>query len=152
MILKSRIILVLLVALSFCGSAIAQSTWVGSYEFDEDGGKTAGGSQIFIVHQLDILESDDGLIAMIESNGYQTSVDLVGTTKLEGNKLLIYFQSYGENNMFEPYKPGDLLFTLERKVNKEKTEILTTWDKFQPAVPKNEKSGKVYFRKVESND
>jgi hypothetical protein len=33
---------------------------------------------------------------------------------------MIYFQSYGEDNMFEPYNPGDLLFTLERKAGKAK--------------------------------
>ncbi len=53
----------------------AQDEWLGSYEFYEDGGKTAGGTTIFVSHQIDILESDDGLIAMIQSGGYQTSID-----------------------------------------------------------------------------
>ena len=46
----------------------------------------------------------------------------------------------------ENYKEGDLLLTLERKSEK---EILTFWGKYQPSVPQNEKSGKVYFRKME---
>jgi Family of unknown function (DUF5991) len=87
------------------------------------------------------------LIAMIQSNGYQTSRDLVATAKIEGSKLLVYFNSYGENNVFETYKKGDLLFTLEQKTVKGELNILTYWDKFQPVVPKNEKSGKVYFQK-----
>lgn len=140
----SNSLLCLIFALCFSFAANAQSSWVGSYEFDEDGGKTAGGTAIFVSHRIDITESDDGLIAMIQSNGYQTSKDLVGKAKVEGNKLLIYFEYYGENNIFETYEKGDLLLTLERK----KDEILTIWGKFQPIVKKNEKSGKVYFKKL----
>lgn len=126
----------------------AQTSWVGSYEFDEDGGKTTGGTAIFIVHELAVEQTDNGLIATINSNGYQTSIDLICTVKTEGDKLMIYFDSYGENNMFENYEQGDLLLTLEKKTTKGKTEILTYWNKFQPVVPKNQKSGKVYFKKA----
>ena len=136
---------VFIMLLSF--AANAQKEWLGSYSFDEDGGKTAGGTAIFVSHRIDIVESDDGLIATIQSNGYQTSKDLICTTKIENDKLLIYFDSYGENNIFEPYKKGDLLLTLERKITKGKTEILTYWGKFQPSVPKNEKTGKIYFQR-----
>lgn len=135
-----------------CLSAKAQSEWIGTYEFSEDGGKTAGGTAIFITHQIDIMESDDGLIAMIKSNGYQTSKDLIAKAKLSGSKISFYFESYGEDNVFENFKEGDLLFSLEQRIEKGKTNILTFWDKFQPAIEKNEKSGKVYFQKVESND
>lgn len=146
--LFSKIIVssVFIVFLSF--AAHAQKEWLGSYVFDEDGGRTAGGTAIFVSHQIDVAQSDDGLIATIQSNGYQTSKDLLCTAKLEGNKLLIYFQSYGENNVLEPYEPDDLLLTLERKNVKGKEEILTFWGKFLPIVPKNEKTGKVYFRKA----
>ncbi|MEO6588055.1 MAG: DUF5991 domain-containing protein [Pyrinomonadaceae bacterium] len=124
----------------------AQATWIGSYEFDEDGGKTVGGSAIFITHELEIKQTGDGILATIQSSGYQTSTNLVGTVKTEGDKLMIYFDSYGENNMFEKYEQGDLLFTLEKKMTKGKTEILTFWNKFEPVIDKNQKSGKVYFK------
>ncbi len=138
--------------LFFSIAANAQNQWLGSYEFGEDGGKTAGGTVIYISHQIDILESDDGLIAMIKSNGYQTSKDLIATTKIEGNKILFYFESYGEDNMFENYEKGDLLLTLEQKSEKGNISILTFWNKFQPVVPKNEKTGRVYFQKMTIND
>lgn len=131
----------------FCCAANAQKEWLGSYSFDEDGGKNAGGTAIFVAHQIEVIESDDGLLAMIQSNGYQTSKDLICTTRIEGTRLLVYFDSYGENNVFEPYEKGDLLLTLERKTVRNKTEILTYWGKFTPIVPKNEKTGKVYFQK-----
>lgn len=130
--------------------AMAQSPWVGEYQFDEDGGKNAGGTAIFIVHRMQVMETDDGLIARVESNGYQTSRDLNCKAKAEGAKLLIYFDSYGENNVSESYKPGDLLLTLERRTTKGKTDLLTYWGKFSPIVPKNEKTGKVYFQKVDT--
>ncbi len=136
--------------LIFNAAVQAQSSWVGAYEFDEDGGKTAGGTAIFISHRLEIKETENGLMATLQSNGYQTSKDLICTAKASGNKLSIYFESYGENNVFEIFEPGDLLLTLERKTLKNKTEILTFWNKFLPVVPKNEKSGRVYF--VKTND
>ena len=143
-----KVLFATLLAALFCVAANAQREWLGSYSFDEDGGRNAGGTAIFIAHQMDIVESDDGLIATIQSNGYQTSKDLVCTTRIEGNKLLIYFDSYGENNVFEPYEKGDLLLTLERRTVKGKAELLTFWGKFQPAIAKNEKTGRVYFQKI----
>jgi hypothetical protein len=142
-----HIALGLLLTLLLSPAVQAQKEWLGSYVFDEDGGRNAGGTVIFISHQLEVAEADDGLIAMLQSNGYQTSKDLLCRAKTQGNRLLLYFESYGENNVFETYEKGDLLLTLERKTAKGKTEILTYWNKFQPVVPKNEKSGKVYFRK-----
>lgn len=131
--------------------ADARADWRGSYYFGEDGGKNAGGSAIMISHELDVFDSDDGFAATLQSNGYQTSADLICSAKVEGAKLMIYFQSYGENNMFEPYKPGDLLFTLEQKTLNGKPVVLTWWGKFAPAIPKNSKTGKVYFEKTLDN-
>ncbi|HEX6125984.1 MAG TPA: DUF5991 domain-containing protein [Pyrinomonadaceae bacterium] len=131
--------------LLFPASALAHTDWKGSYTFDEDGGKNAGGSAIFISHELTISDGGEGLVATLESNGYQTSSNLICKAKAEGSKLLIYFQSYGENNMFEPYKEGDLLLTLESTVAK---GILTHWGKFTASIPKNQKSGRSYFSKV----
>lgn len=139
-------VICLFLVLCAFSAAKAQKSWVGTYEFNENGGKNAGGTAIFVSHQLKVFKTASGLTATIQSNGYQTSKDLVCKAKIQGDKLLIYFDSYGENNVFETYKNGDLLLTLERKTVKGKTKILTYWNKFQPIVPKNEKSGKVYFK------
>ena len=144
----SRIAFVLLL-LSL--AANAQVDWKGSYYFGEDGGKNAGGTAVLISHELDISDGDEGLAASLQSNGYQTSSDLICLAKAEGAKLMIFFQNYGENNMFEPYKEGDLLFTLEQKIVKGKPVILTHWGKFTPAIPKNAKSGKIYFERTAQN-
>jgi hypothetical protein len=129
-------------------NAAAQTDWKGSYYFGEDGGKNAGGTKMFIEHTLEIFDGDNEIAATLQSNGYQTSADLVCTAKIDGSKLMLYFQSYGENNMFEKYQPGDLLLTLEKKSVKGKAVILTYWGKFTPAIEKNEKPGKVYFEKT----
>ena len=140
------------VMLLVAASAAAQNDWAGHYTFDEDGGRNAGGTAIFISHELTVMETDDGLLAHIESNGYQTSKDLNCKAKVNGNKLEIYFESYGENNIFESYNKNDLLFTLERRTTRGKTELFTFWGKFTPIVPKNEKTGKVYFTKSSKLD
>jgi hypothetical protein len=143
-----RIVLTTLVLCLFCAaSALAQNPWLGVYEFNEDGGKNAGGSPIFVTHRLEIMTSDDGLIATIESNGYQTSKDLLCKVKVKGAKAFIYFEGYGENNVFESYEKGQLMLTLEKKGGGAKPTLLTHWGAFQPIVPKNEKSGRVYFTK-----
>jgi hypothetical protein len=144
----ARLLQIAAVSISVSIAVAAQADWKGSYYFGEDGGKNAGGIAVLISHELEIFDGDEGLAATLESNGYQTSSELICTAKVVGAKLLIYFQGYGENNMFEPYKQGDLLLTLERKTEKGKTVLLTHWGKFTPAIPRNQKSGKVYFEKT----
>ena len=143
-----NIVFVIIGLLFIALQANAQSDWKGLYSFDENGGKNAGGAVILISHQLKIFDGGEGLAATLESNGYQTSTNLVCSAKVEGTRINIYFESYGEDNMFEPYKAGDLLFTLEKKTLSGKTKILTHWGKFTPAIPGNQKSGKVYFEKT----
>ncbi len=133
--------------LVFAASTLAQNAWLGVYEFHEDGGKNAGGTPIFIAHRLEIMTGDDGLIATIESNGYQTSKDLLCKVKVKGEKAYLYFEGYGESNMFESYQKGQLMLTLEKKSVGAKPTLLTHWGEFKPIVPKNEKSGKIYFTK-----
>lgn len=128
-------------------AGFAQSDWVGTYSFDEDGGKNVGGTTIFISHELVVMETDDGLRATLQSNGYQTSKDLNCIARVNGSKLEILFDSYGESNAFETYSPGDLLLTLEKRAVKGKTELLTWWGKFTPIIPEKPKTGKVFFTK-----
>ena len=142
-------VLVLCVLLLSIASA-AQSEWQGTYQFDENGGKNAGGTVIFVTHEISVIDTDGGLAATVKSNGYQTSRDLNCTVKIVGPKMLLYFESYGDDNIFESYVKGDLLLTLERKAAEGETSIVTHWGKFMPVIPKNEKSGKIYFTKSET--
>ncbi len=143
-----RAVLSLLVVFMLASVSFAQSEWAGTYTFDEDGGKNAGGTVIFIAHELVVMETDDGLRATVQSNGYQTSKDLNCSVKVNGTKLEIYFESYGENNVFESYAAGDLLLTLEKKTVKGKPAIVTWWGKFTPIIPEKPKTGQVFFVKT----
>src|SRR5688572_20994513 len=101
----SRSFRIAVVLFSISVAASAQADWKGLYTFDEDGGKNAGGTAVLISHELNVFDDGaGGLAASLESNGYQTSSNLLCSTKVVGPKLMIYFQTYGEDNMFEPYK------------------------------------------------
>jgi hypothetical protein len=151
----NRVVLSVTLTLMFVAVSLAQNEWAGTYTFDEDGGKTAGGGTvIFVTHELSVFETDDGLRATLKSNGYQTSTDLHCKVKISGNKMEIIFDSYGEDNVHETFSPGDLLLTLEKKSVKGKTELLTWWGKFTPALPEKPKTGKLFFTKpakIETN-
>lgn len=140
---KLFIFATLIISLTIMGLTANAQSWAGKYEFSEEGGRTAGGTAIFVGHELEI--SSSGAVT-IKSAGYQTSIDLVGTAKEEGGKLNIYFASYGEDNMFEKYSSGDLLFSLERKKVKGATRLITTWGKFEPVVGNTARTG-LFFKK-----
>src|SRR5688572_18715995 len=101
-----RIVALVAITLTSVLGLFAQSSWVGPYVYEENGGRTAGGTAIFITHELNVMDGGDGLTAVIQANGYQTSNDLMCTAKADGTKLMIYFESYGENNVFESYAKG----------------------------------------------
>jgi hypothetical protein len=140
----ARILQIVVVLCAVAAFGRAQSDWKGSYAFTENLGKNAGGTVMLVTHQIDIVDGGDGLAASVTSNGYQTSVDLMCSVKVVGTKLMIYFENYGEDNMFEPYNQGDLLLTLERKGKL----LLTHWGKFTASSDKNQKAGKVYFERI----
>jgi hypothetical protein len=124
-----------------------QSSWEGTYTFQEGGGRTAGGTGEFVEHTLVIRRRGDELTADIEANGFQTSRSLRCSTKAEGDKLHLYFQSYREGNVFTPYQKGQLLLTLERSAVGRRSRVLTYWGAYQPAL-NSLRGGRVYFKKT----
>ena len=145
---KKRWLLANLFSVFLATAALSQSPWLGKYEFTENAGKNAGGTVMMVTHHLEILKSEDGLVATLESNGYQTSKDLLCLVKIQGSKAMLYFEGYGDNNVFESYTKGQLMLTLEQKNDAGKKTLLTYWNEFKPIVPKNEKNGKVYFARL----
>lgn len=66
-----KLVILLMLSVAFVFTANAQTAkFVGTYEFGEDGGRTAGGTAIFVGHDLNI--KADGT-ATLTANGYQTS-------------------------------------------------------------------------------
>ena len=143
----NKLLILLMLGIAFVFTANAQTAkFVGTYEFGEDGGRTAGGTAIFVGHDLNI--KADGT-ATLTANGYQTSRDIIAKTKMVGTKLQVIFDKYNAEgfNAFESYKGGALLFTFEWKTVKGKKVLWTTFGKYEPVVNSAKKSGGVYFKK-----
>ncbi len=121
--------------------------WEGTYTFQEGGGRTAGGTGMFVEHTIKVYRRGEGLIAEVDAAGFQVSISLRCAAKAEGARLNIYFESYREGNITEPYRRGQLLLSLERSTYRSKARILTYWAAYRPAF-QTPKSGRVYFRKT----
>src|SRR2546423_4142481 len=124
----------------------APASWEGTYIFQEGGGRTQGGAGMTVEHTIRVYRKDDALIADLDAAGFQTSVSLRCSTKVEGEKISLYFDSYREDNITEPYRKGQLLLTLERSSVGPTPRILTHWGAYQPALG-DAKSGRVYFKR-----
>lgn len=125
----------------------SESVWVGTYVFSEGGGRTAGGAGMFVQHTVVIHKQSGALLADIDADGYQTSKSLRCSTKIEGNRINLYFQSYREDNIGEPYRKGQLLLTLEQSSIGSRTRILTYWGAYKP-IFMPARNGRVYFKKT----
>ena len=125
--------------------AASSQKLAGNYEFNENGGKTTGGTVIFIAHVLDL--GSDGT-ATLTANGYQTARDLKCTFTTTAAKTVVTFDSYNADgvNSFEPYKKGDVLLTLQHKTVKGKKVLWTTFGKYTPTVKNAPKAGGIYFK------
>lgn len=130
------------------GSASAgRATWVGTYTFQEGGGRTAGGAGMFVEHTIKVYRRGEELIADLDAAGFQESRSLRCAVKTEGDRISLYFESYREDNITEPYRPGQLLLSIARSTSRGKTRILTYWAAYRPAF-QTARSGRVYFRKT----
>jgi Family of unknown function (DUF5991) len=142
----NKLLIILMLSAAFALTANAQiANYVGSYEFSEDGGKTAGGTAVFVGHDLTINADGSGKLT---AAGYQTSKELFVKTKLVGSKLQILFVEYGEDQTVPTELKADtLLLTLEYKTVKKKKVLWTTFSGYAPVVFDAKKGGGIYFKK-----
>lgn len=120
--------------------------WAGQYAFDESAKSVTGDGAQSWSYIINVKAIDDKtLTANIQIDGFQTMTRIEADVKATDKNAEFYFSKYGADNVFELYKKGDLLFSMEKN---EKNEIITNWDKMKPNVPDNQKSGKVMFKKV----
>ena len=129
----------------------ALDAWVGEYVFEEDGGRTAGGSPIYVVHQITVTREGGALRARLESNGYQTYVAIECEVRAEPGRLRLYFARHADENALQrgDYKPGDHLLTLARSGRGRRARLLTYWGEFRPQF-RRPRQGRVYFTRVDS--
>lgn len=120
--------------------------WIGQYAFDESAPNAAGSGVQSWSYVINVsLREKDSLIAIIRIDGFQTMTRIEAEVKVTEKNADFIFNKYGEENMFELFKKGEKLFSLE--IN-DKNEMITNWDKMKPNVVDNQKSGKVMFKKV----
>lgn len=143
-----KLLTLLSLGIAFVFSVNAQNLkeYAGKYEFYEEDGKTAGGTPVFVAHDLEI-KADGGVT--LSANGYQTAKDLLGVAKIEGGKLNIYFTLYNSEgaNTFTPYEGDELLLTLQWKTISNKKVLWTTFRKYKPALITAKTKGGTYFKK-----
>jgi hypothetical protein len=123
------------------------AAWEGTYIFQEGGGRTAGGIGMFVEHTIKVYRRDGELIADLDAAGFQVSSSLRCVAKAEGDRLDLYFESYREDNITEPYRRGQLLLSLARSTYRGKNRILTYWAAYRPSF-RALRSSRVYFRKT----
>lgn len=121
-------------------------TWIGQYAFDESAPNASGsGAQSWSYVVTVSLKENNVLSAFIQVDGFQTLTRVEAEVKSTEKKADFIFNKYEAENIFEPFKKGDKLFSLELN---DKNELITNWDKMKPNVIDNQKSGKVMFKKV----
>ena len=134
-------------ALPLKQTAQNSTSWEGTYAFQEGGGRSAGGTGMFAEHTIRLYRQGGELLADIDAAGFQISRSLRCSSKVEGEKISLYFESYREDNITEPYRRGQLLLTLRHSSSGGRSRILTYWGAFRPAL-RAARSGRVYFTKI----
>jgi len=129
-------------------SGAVNKKWAGQYTFEESAKNVTGSGAQTWNYVIDIKEKDAGtLVADIQVDGFQTMTRIEASVKASEKNAEVIFEKYGKDNMFELFKKGDRLFTIEAN---DKGEIITNWDKMKPNVLENQKSGKIMFKKIAS--
>jgi Family of unknown function (DUF5991) len=120
--------------------------WIGQYSFDESAPGVTGESSQSWGYVINISQLNDTLLlAELQVDGYQTMTRLEAEVKATPKSAELYFMKYGKENIFEQYRKGEKLLSLELS---DKNEILTNWEKMKPNLPANQKSGRVMFKKI----
>lgn len=89
--------------------ASAAPSWSGRYVYEEYAGRTAGGTAIVVTHELQLWKSKKGWEGKLESNGYQTFIDLICRGEVKGNKFTVKFARRGSSILGSQYKNNDVL-------------------------------------------
>lgn len=125
---------------------VINSRWIGQYTFDESAPNASGSGTQSWSYVINIsVKNNDSLMAIIQVDGFQTMTRIEAVVKATEKNAHFIFTKYGAGNIFEPYKNGEKLFSIE--IN-EKNEMITNWDNMKPNIPDNQNSGKVRFKKV----
>ena len=132
-------------ALAVPASVQAAPSWSGTYVYEENGGRTAGGTAILVTHTLTLSKTRGAWTGLLSSDGYQTFIRARCVGRAEGNRFDVIFKSSSEGAAFGA-KRGDRLFSLLRRGRR----LHTQWDKFFPVTKEKAPPTGEYFRPEES--
>lgn len=118
--------------------------WDGHYHYQDQLGQNNGGIPLLIDYEL-VLRQEYCELGM---QGYQVAEKLLCSTVEEGKVLQVKFTSYANGkitNVYDVavYKPGEILFILEK--SEEKSDpLITHWHALKPDAADN--ASGVYFQ------
>jgi len=123
-------------------SALANlGCWVGVYNFSEF---VPPDQNMF--YRFVIKRELDYFYAIIHIDGFQTLTRAKATVLGDQRKIDLVFDSYLPENIFYPYKEGDVLLSLEKSGGK----LITHWGVVKSIVYNNPKTGE-YFQELKNN-
>ena len=126
-------------------NAAKAPSWSGTYIYEEDGGRTTGGTAIFITHTLQLWRKNGQWVGKLQSNGYQTYIDTVVSGRARGDRFDVVFQSRNAETRSPQARRGDRLFSLVRRAN---GQLQTQWGVFWPVTMEKAPSvGRYFLRK-----
>ena len=130
----------------------AAPTWKGCYRYEFDGGRTVGGSAIAITYNLAIVPGAARGGCLLSESGFQSDERIVCHASGDAKALEVSFHRYEDGKTTNKYsvavyKPGQILFTLERG---EGSPMLTRWDGFRPDLPAEAENPGAYLQAIKN--
>jgi hypothetical protein len=121
--------------------------WDGTYTYAHREGKTAGGSAIALEYTV-MLASPPTPHCSISINGFQTSEDILCTTRIDEKGVTLLFKEYATGkttNQYDVavYKVGAPLLALSRDT---KGQPITTWHALVSKEDKPRPAGKYFLK------
>lgn len=115
------------------------SNWLGNYEFTE-----YAEPDVDMEYKINISKKDGKYLASIYIDGFQTVLRIQANIVGNSSSIKFIFEKYLPDNLFEVFSKGDTLLEFKQR----NSSVYTYWGEIQPAVLKNQKTGKEYFKIV----
>lgn len=111
--------------------------WCGTYVFDGAAGRTAGGSPIAYHYTLSVRRPGAAPGCTLQLVGFQQDESLRCSSAGDPHALKVAFVSYAGGSLtnaygVQVYRPGDVLFTLDRARHDGQPALRTTWHALHP--------------------
>jgi hypothetical protein len=122
--------------------------WLGNYTYNEvfpnRSNKPPNASVPTIDHKIRIFKDANEMYAEIISQGYQTNTHIFAKVVGDNSNVDFIFDKYSEDNRFESYYKGDLLFSFKLIGS----QLYTVWDQMinDTAINNNQLTG-IYYTK-----